>query len=155
MSFKVRRLLMVGALFGIFFNAHASMVLLNEGPVVTGSDSFAFSFEVPVDTPVLAQIVDYQFPSAFDILSLAITKAGESVGQAFATPGNGASFIFDATSGEHIAHVAATIGNGSGAFGLEVRAVPLPAGLLLFGSALMALPIVARRRQKATSARVV
>ena len=92
-----------------------------------------------------AKLVDFEFPVAFDILSLGITQESATLGIGFGA----GSFTFNVnTPGILQAHLAAIPGmGGAGLFGLEIMAVPLPPSALLFLSGAIGLVFVARRDQ--------
>jgi hypothetical protein len=62
--------------------------------------------------------------------------------------GGSASFFFDAVAGDKfdVSIAALTNGIGVGLLSAQVSLVPIPASLLLFGSALAGLFVVGRRR---------
>ena len=82
----------------------------------------------------------------FDFLYLSITTATDTV-DSIVGPG---SFTFAAIPGEtYFANIFGTGGGtvGAGLFGLEIAAVPIPPALWLFGSGLLGLIGISRRKK--------
>ena len=80
----------------------------------------------------------------FDFLYLSITTATDTV-DSIVGPG---SFPFLATTGEtYFANVFGTGGGdvGAGLFGIEIKAVPIPPGLILLGTSVFGLILLRRR----------
>jgi len=80
----------------------------------------------------------------FDFLYLSITTSTDTV-DSIVGPG---SFSFLATPGEtYFANVFGTGGGdvGAGLFGIEIKAVPIPPGLILLGTSVFGLILLRRR----------
>lgn len=125
------------------FNAQASTVVYEDFQKVTDDTVFTTPFEISAAGTYKADLVDFEFPYAFDILSLGITQGLEPLGIGFGT----GSFTFNvANPGTLQAHLAAIPGpGGMGLFGLRIMAVPLPPAAILFFSGLFGLVFVGRR----------
>ena len=98
-----------------------------------------------------AILEDSASPEAFAFLLLGLTQEdGSSLGALF----GGGSFTFTLPSpGKVLAHLSAITGaGGTGEYGIEISAIPLPPALLLFTSALFGLVIVGRRERTSGAA---
>jgi hypothetical protein len=83
----------------------------------------------------------------FDFLFLSITTSTDTV-DSILGPG---SFNFSAIPGEtYFANIFGTGGGtqGAGLFGVEIKAVPIPPSLILFGSSIFGLVIIRHRVRK-------
>ena len=95
----------------------------------------------------LVTLSDLSIPPnfGFDFLFLAITTATEMIAS-IVGPGQ---FTFTAIPGETYFVNVFGVGGGdfdTGLFGVEIKAVPIPASLLLFGSGLFGLIFLRRRK---------
>ena len=123
--------------------AQASMIVYEDAQVVSDDTIFTTAFEVTEAGTYKAELVDFEFPVAFDILSLMITQDLDILGYRFDT----GSFTFNvSTPGTLMASLAAIPGNaGPGAYALQISSVPIPASAILFFSGLIGLIAVGRR----------
>ncbi len=124
-------------------STQAATVIYEDYQFVTEPTVFTESFNVTEAGTYTAKLVDFEFPVAFDILSLGISQGLQPLGIGFGT----GSFTFNVTMpGILNAHLAAIPGSqGTGLFGLEIMAVPLPPAAILFFSGILGLVTVARR----------
>lgn len=123
--------------------ARASTVVYEDFQLVSGTTIFTTPFDVSEAGAYRVELVDFEYPAVFDILSLGITQDLMPLGMRFGT----GSFTFDVTTpGTLQAHLAAVPGSGEeGLYGLRIRAVPLPQAAMLFFSGLIGVVVVARR----------
>jgi len=119
------------------------MVVYEDARIVTDNTIFTTPFEVTGAGTYKAELVDFEFPAAFDILAVMITQDLNILGFRFDT----GSFTFNvSTPGTLMASLAAIPGDdGPGAYALQIKAVPIPASAILFFSGLMGLIAVGRR----------
>ena len=131
-------------------NAHAATVLLEDFQVVTEETISTTWFEVEQAGTYEVKLVDFEFPTPFDILALGIVQELEPLGIGFGT----GSFTFNvSTPGMLKAHLAAVPGAGGiGTYAYEITAIPLPPAALLLFSGLIGLVLVARRPNRLTTA---
>lgn len=124
-------------------STQASTVVYEDFEMITEPTVYTTPFEVSEAGTYRAKLVDFEYPDAFDILSLAITQELAPLGIGFGT----GSFTFNvAAPGILQAHLAAIPGTqGPGLFGLQIMAVPLPPAAILFLSGMLGLVVVARR----------
>ena len=115
---------------------------------VKGIDFFRFCFTADVE-PYTYQVtlsdLSVEPDTGFRFLALAVTSSWELLGYTFG-PG---SFLFDADPGRTYYANILGIGGGkswTGEFGLKVEAVPIPATLMLFGSGILGLLLLKRKR---------
>ncbi|MGI9336401.1 MAG: hypothetical protein ACR2RL_24895 [Gammaproteobacteria bacterium] len=101
---------------------------------------FPFSSDAPKFEGALVELANY------DALAIAVTDENgfALVPQIEFNPGKTILFSFMGTTGNYTAHVA---GVGPGAFGLEIRAVPIPAAMILFGSAIALFGVMGRSKK--------
>ena len=130
-------------------NAQATTVLLEEFDVVSGETRI--DYEVDLEPGLYkATLVDFEFPSAFDILTLGITQNFTPLGIAFGTD----SFTFNVTDTVEViesivARLVAVPGtDGTGTYGLQIKAIPIPPAALLMSSGLIGLVLVGRRSNR-------
>ena len=117
---------------------------------ITDDTGLIFEFDADVAPftymATLADLSEEPF-FGFDFLFLSITTSTESLGSIFG-PG---SFTFTAIPGEtYFANIFGTGGGstGAGLFGLEIAAVPIPPAIWLFGTGILGLIAVARRKKR-------
>lgn len=124
-------------------SAQASTVVYEDFQVVSNNTVFTTPFEVTQAGTYEAELVDFEFPVAFDILSLGITQDFVPLGIGFDT----GSFTFSvSTPGTLLAHLAAIPGaGGMGTYAIQIKAVPILPTAALFFSGLIGLTIVGRR----------
>ena len=127
-------------------NAHATTVVLEDFQVVTEDTISTTWFEVEQAGIYEVELVDFEFPAAFDILALGIVQDLMPLGIGFGT----GSFTFDvSTPGMLTAHLAALPGAGGvGTYAFQITAIPLPPAAMLLFSGLIGLVLVARRPNK-------
>jgi len=127
-------------------SAQASSVVYDDFQVVTEDTVVTTPFEVTQAGTYRAQLVDFEYPAAFDILSLGITQDMTPLGFRFDT----GSFTFNVLSpGTLLAHLAAIPGAaGSGVYALQIMAIPIPAAAVLLFSGLIGLVVVGRRDRR-------
>lgn len=118
--------------------------ILEETGFLFGFSGETFTF-VADETPLVYEVTltDFEFPSAFDVLAVAITTSTEMVAELLA-PG---MTTFTAELGTtYFANVlgSADDSSGAGLFGLEISTVPNPPTLLLFASGLVGLALRGR-----------
>jgi hypothetical protein len=128
--------------FGIS-TAQASTVVYEDSEVVFADSVSTNSFDVDRAGTYEATLVDFEYTSAFDILSLNITQNDTVLGFGFDT----GTFTFDVlTPGTLMAHLVANPKEGEkGLYALQIMAVPIPPALLLFISGLAGILMVSRR----------
>jgi hypothetical protein len=128
-------------------NAHATSVVLEDFQVVTQDTISTTWFDVEHAGTYEVKLVDFEFPTPFDILTLGIVQDLEPLGIGFGT----GSFTFDVlTPGMLKAHLAAVPGAGGiGTYAFEIKAIPLPPAVFLFLSGLIGLLLVHRRPDSA------
>lgn len=124
-------------------NTHAATVVLEDFQVVTQETITTTLFDVNQAGTYEVKLVDFEFPTPFDILALGIVQELEPLGIGFGT----GSFTFDvSTPGTLKAHLAAVPGAGGiGTYAFEIKAIPLPPAVFLFLSGLLGLLFVSRR----------
>lgn len=117
---------------------------------VFGLDQVNQSFSTPVSGTYRARLVDFNFPNPFESLNLILVDADNlKLVDTISAAGGAGSFLFDAVSGQNFG--VAIAGNAGGvldlgSFGAAVSLVPIPAAFLLFGSGLMGLLLIGRKR---------
>jgi hypothetical protein len=92
-------------------------------------------------------LTDFEFPEPMAQSGMAVTTATELLGSLNA-PG---SFTFDATPGDYFVSFFGEAGASTsyGMYGIEISQVPLPAAVWLFGSGLIGLIGISRRKKAA------
>ena len=109
-------LLLALALQAVSSQAGASMVLVSNTSLVSGSQSSVFSFEAPGNGTVTAQLSNLAWPTSLNSLTLAATTSNQVLGQI-----SPSAFAAAATAaGGHATHGPAAAncsGNGSGQAG--------------------------------------
>jgi len=92
-----------------------------------------------------AILTDFEFPEPLAQSGMAVTTATELLGSLNA-PG---SFTFDATPGDYFVSFFGEAGASTsyGMYGIEISQVPLPAAVWLFGSGLLGLIGIAKRKK--------
>ncbi len=126
-------------------SVQAATVVYDDFQVVSENTVFTTPFEVTQAGTYKAELVDFEYPAAFDILSLGITQDLTPLGFGFGT----GSFTFNVLSpGTLLAHLAAIPeAGGQGIYALQIMAIPLPAAAALLLSGLIGLVVVGRRDQ--------
>ena len=143
--------------FAFFLGAgltQASTVAYEKVELFSGETIFTESFEITEAGSYLATLTDFEFTSAMEETGMNITTASEMLGSLLA-PG---SFTFEATPGDYFLSFFgfADVSSSTmlGQYGIEVRMtempeIPIPAAVWLFGSGLLGLIGIARRRKAA------
>ena len=124
-------------------SAHATTVVLEDFQVVSENTVLTTPFEVIQAGIYEVELVDFEFPTPFDILALGITQDFTPLGIGFGT----GSFTFNVTTpGTLMAHLAAIPGAGGiGTYAFQIKAIPIPPAALLLFSGLIGLVLVGRR----------
>jgi hypothetical protein len=150
-------LVIIALVVGVFLSASyaGAFIVSEEAPVpidetewIIGIGGLSFSFIADVaPLEYLVTLTDLsQAPFfGFDFLYLSITTATEFIDDRVG-PG---SLTFDAIAGEKYFVNIFGIGSGdynAGLFGLKVAAIPIPASFLLFGSGVIAMLFLKRRK---------
>jgi hypothetical protein len=133
-------------------SAQASSIVYQDYQLVTDPTVTTTFFDVTSPGIYKAELVDFEFPEAFDILSLGITQGLTPLGFGFDT----GSFTFQVTTpGTLGAHLAAIPMAGSqGLFALSISSiamVPVPSSVILLMSGVIGLVAVGRREYPAGS----
>ena len=123
--------------------AQASTVVYEDFQTVSENTVSTTPFEVTQIGAYKAELVDFEYPSIFSILSLGITQGDTPLGFRFDT----GTFTFNVTEpGTLLAHLAAIPGSsGSGTYALRIKAVPIPPAAVLLFSGMIGLVVVGRR----------
>ena len=97
-----------------------------------------WNFQTTGDTTILIHLQSYEFGGYWQIGDLNGDLGGAG----------GTEFTVDVTGTEHVLVVTGTLdGTHGGSYQGTIAAVPLPAAVWLFGSAIMGLTVSARRRK--------
>ncbi len=137
-----------GILLLLAGNAWASTVVYDKVELFQKKVIFTDMFEITDAGSYMAILTDFEFPVPMTHTGLNVTTATESLGSLLA-PG---SFKFDAAPGEYFVSFfgfAKPSRISLGQYGIEisrVSAVPVPAAVWLFGSGLLGLIRIARRK---------
>lgn len=128
-------------------SARASTVVYDDFDVVSEDTVFTTPFVVTRTGTYKAELVDFEYPLAFDILSLGITQNAVPLGFGFDT----GSFTFHvSTPGTLLAHLAAIpVAGGTGTYALQIKAIPVPPAVTLLFSGLIGFVAVGRRDSRA------
>ena len=107
---------------------------------------FTDSFEISDAGTYMATLTDFSFPAPMIDTGMNVTTATDLLGSLMA-PG---SFMFNATPGRYFVSFFGTadVSTSSqlGQYGIEISQIPAPAAAWLFGSGLIGLVAVARRK---------
>jgi hypothetical protein len=125
-------------------NSWANTVVYEEVELFDTQTVLNDTFTVIDASPYMAILTDFEFPEPMAQSGMAVTTATELLGSLNA-PG---SFTFDATPGEYFVSFFGEAGASTsyGMYGIEISQVPLPAAVWLFGSGLLGLIGIARRK---------
>lgn len=147
----VSRLLAFALLLGAGL-AQASTVAYQKVELFKGETFFTETFEIVDAGSYLATLTDFEFPTPLEETGMSITTTTEMLGNLVA-PG---SFTFEATPGEYFisffGFADTTSSTMLGQYGIdvsmtEIPEIPVPAAVWLFGSGLIGLVGIARRKQ--------
>ena len=140
----------IGAFLITAGNSWANSVVFEKVELFETQEFFTDSFfvccgGVESGPPYRATLTDFEFPEPMDQSGMAVTTATELLGSLNA-PG---SFTFDATPGEYFVSFFGEAGASTsyGMYGIEISQVPVPAAVWLFGSGLIGLVGMMRRRK--------
>lgn len=125
-----------------FCTAQASTVVYEDSAVVLANSATSNPFTVTAGT-YEATLVDYEYTSIFDTLSLNITQGDNVLGFGIGT----GKFTFNVlTPGGLMAHLVANPKTGEkGLYALQITAIPIPPAVMLFISGLIGIVAVGRR----------
>jgi len=145
---KIKRKLGTAAVLLILMlasGAQAATVVLDETDFIRGTETRMFPFEIVDGGFFKATLTDFEFLAPFDVLALAILKGKEIVGDTLLGSG---MLKFPADPGIFTANVLGVAGSDSdlSLFRVQISSAPIPAPALLFGSGLIALIALRRRR---------
>ena len=107
---------------------------------------FTDTFTVIDAGTYMATLTDFEFPVPMIATGMSVTTATESLGSLLA-PG---SFNFEVTPGDYFVSFfgfADVSAPELGQYGIEISQIPVPAAVWLFGSGLLGLVGIARRRK--------
>jgi len=120
--------------------------VLDETAFVSGTELFAFEFEIVDGGQYQTTLTDFEFPASFDALLLFVSTGMDVVGTPLVGPG---MFTFDADPGMFAANILGVAGGdfNLGAFKVEVAHAPVPPAILLLSSGLIGLIGMKRLRK--------
>ena len=137
----------IGALLITSGNAWASTVY-DKVELFQIETFFTDSFEISDAGVYMATLTDFNFPVPMIDTGMNVTTTTDSLGSLMA-PG---SFMFNATPGTYFVSFFGTADVSTpaqlGMYGIDISAIPVPAAVWLFGSGLIGLTVVARRKTK-------
>ena len=126
-------------------NSWASTVVYEKVELFQTETFFTDSFTITDAGTYMATLTDFEFPVPMTATGMSVTTATDSLGSLL-VPG---SFNFDATPGNYFVSFfgfADVSAPQLGQYGIEISLVPIPAAVWLFGSGLLGLVGIARRR---------
>lgn len=131
-------------------NASSTPIFEYVDTIIGPWDEVSTSFTIAAPGTYVAKLTDLTFfpNSSFGDVALGIMTSSQVFGStSLNTPNvnDSDSFMFTATPGTYLSYVLATC-TGLCTYGVEITAVPVPAAVLLFGSGLIGLVMVGRRR---------
>ena len=138
----------IGALLFTAGNAWANTVVYDRVELFQTQAYFTDTFEISEAGSYKATLTDFEFPAPMIATGISVTTATDLLGSLLA-PG---SFNFDATPGKYFVSFigfADTDVPQLGQYGIEISQVPIPAAIWLFGSGLLGLVGIARRKKAA------
>ena len=127
-------------------NSWANTVVYDKVELFQTGAFFTDMFEISEAGSYKATLTDFEFPEPMISAGMSVVTATELLGSLLA-PG---SFTFDAMPGNYFVTFygfADTSAPQLGQYGIEISQVPVPAAVWLFGSGLIGLVGVARRRK--------
>lgn len=135
----------VGALLITSANAWADTVY-EKVELFQKSTVFTDSFEISDAGIYKATLTDFSFPEPMLVTKMNVTTSTDMLGSLMA-PG---SFTFDATPGTYFVSFFGKADKASciklGQYGINISQVPVPAAAWLFGSGLIGIAFIARRK---------
>ena len=139
----------IGAFLITAGHSQANTVVYDEVELFQAETFFTDRFEIFDAGSYIATLTDFEFPVPMIETGMNVTIAKELLGSILA-PG---SFTFDATPGEYFVSffgfADASTSSQLGQYGIEISQVPVPAAAWLFGSGLVALIGLSRRKKAA------
>ncbi len=145
---KPRKFLLVLIIAVFLVPVCASASVLEKTGFIFGYSGESYSF-VADQTPLVYKVTltDFEFPAAFDSLSVAITTSTDMVAELL-EPG---MTTFNVDLGT--TYFANVLGNdadpqGAGLFGLEIASIPIPSAVWLLGSGLFCIVGIRRKFKK-------
>jgi hypothetical protein len=144
-AFKIA-VMTIGVLLFTAGNSWANTVVYDKVELFQTETFFTDTFEIFEAGIYTAILTDFEFPVPMIATGMSVTTATESLGSLLA-PG---SFNFNATPGDYFVSFfgfADLSAPQLGQYGIEISQVPVPAAVWLFGSGLIGLVGVARRRK--------
>jgi hypothetical protein len=144
-AFKIAEMT-IGTLLFTAGNSWANTVVYDKVELFQTETFFTDTFEIFEAGIYKATLTDFEFPVPMIATGMSVTTATDSLGSLLA-PG---SFNFDATPGDYFVSFfgfADLSAPQLGQYGIEISQVPVPAAVWLFGSGLIGLVGVARRRK--------
>ena len=144
-AFKIA-VMTLGVLLFTAGNSWANTVVYEKVEIFKTETFFTDTFEIFEVGSYLATLTDFEFPVPMIATGMSVTTATESLGSLLA-PG---SFTFDAAPGDYFVSFfgfADVSAPELGQYGIEISQVPVPTAVWLFGSGLIGLVGVARRRK--------
>ena len=136
--------LTIGAWFFTAGNSWASMVVYEEVELFDTLSVLNDTFTVTDAGTHMATLTDFDFPELMAQSGMAVSTATELLGSLNA-PG---SFTFEATPGEYFVAFFGEAGASTsyGMYGIDISRVPVPAAVWLFGSGLLGLGAIKRKK---------
>ena len=139
----------IGALLFTAGNAWANTVVYDRVELFQTQAYFTDTFEILDAGSYRATLTDFEFPAAMTDTGMDVTTTTDSLGSLMA-PG---SFTFNATPGNYFVSFYGAADTSAplelGQYGIEISKVPVPAAIWLFGSGLLGLVGIARRKKAA------
>jgi hypothetical protein len=137
----------IGALLVTAGNSWANTVVYDKVELFNTETLFTDSFVISNTGSYMATLTDFEFPAPMISTGMSVTTTTDLLGSLMA-PG---SFKFNATPGKYFVSffgiADAFTSPQLGQYGIEISQVPVPAAALLFGSGLLGLTVISRRKQ--------
>ena len=135
----------IGALLFMAGNSWANTVVYDKVELFQTETFFTDMFEISEAGSYNATLTDFEFPAPMIATGMSVTTATDLLGSLLA-PG---SFNFDATPGKYFVSFfgfADVSAPQLGQYGIEISQVSVPAAIWLFGSGLLGMIGIARRK---------